>query len=214
MSSVISRSALLLAAVFTLAISGTASAGGALAAEGEPPEATETNVVMTITDIDENRAREAGNVVKVRDGYRVLIDGKSGEEIARVPLKDKEKASGDVSTNATGTAYGDCGSSYVSIENVSQSDIYRFRTGFDLTSSAVDFDWYINIRASNSSGVYNFDWSDHGPMWPDNNWTSGWKTDDTPLNAYHYIRITSGTAYLANGGVCTSGYPSANTWVT
>jgi hypothetical protein len=46
----------------------------------------------------------------------------------------------------TGTAHGSCGTSYVSIDDAAQPDIYRFKTGFKVKGDAVDFSWEIDVR--------------------------------------------------------------------
>jgi hypothetical protein len=196
----------------------------AVAAQGEQKPTMTTEVGMFVGGIDEKQAAKVGNIVRIEGSEKVLVDGKTGAELARIPadpkaaeaqaLRQSKASAKSGAARATGTVYGNCGSSFVSIEDVGQRDIYRFRTGFKVNGSAFDFKWRLNIRAETGSSTYNFDWGDNGPMWPDNDWTSGWKNDDTPVNGWHVARVRTGLAILTNGKVCVAGYPSAGTYVT
>lgn len=169
---------------------------------------------MTIVGIDEEIAAKAGNRIKVINGYKILINGFTGLEIARVPLNlNTNKLIGVITPMNVVT--GNCGTAYIYLQNLGNS-LYQYSTGFDLTSGyAYDFDWYISIIAEWTypySGSYNFAWDDHGPLWPSQHWSSGWKVDDTtaPFGTLHVGRVTSGTVYRTDGAICYSGYPTSS----
>lgn len=177
------------------------------AAPKKPTPPIVLEAAMLVTDIDEEQALRAGNRVIAEGTDRVLIDGLTGAELARVPINPPSSGGGALSTQ--GVVYGNCGSSYIYLRDSAGSKFY-FYTGFDLNNSAVDFDWYVNVRGEYSRGADNYSWEDHGPIAFRDVWTSGniFSTQDIPAGSYYYARVTSGRAYLANGGVCTTGYPS------
>lgn len=100
------------------------------------------------------------------------------------------------------------------VRDVAQPDIYQFKTGFNVNGNAFDFAWYITIRAETAWSTYNYDWSDFGPKKPSSSWTSGWQNDDSPINGYHYARVTRGHAILTDGRVCFTGFPTDAAYVT
>lgn len=169
---------------------------------------------LTVGDIDEKTAVRAGNHVRVEKGFKVLYDGVTGAEIARVAI-----GGGGSPRSATVSPYntvtGNCGTSYIYIQNLNYLK-YRYSTGFDLTSGyAYDFHWETKVIASWTypwSGNYNAEWSDSGPMWPGQHWTSGWRQETTtaPSGNIHQAQVTSGVAYRTDGVVCYAG--SANAW--
>lgn len=209
-------------ALVALAVAGLGA--HAVAAEDEQKQPGMAEVGMFVSGIDEKQAAKAGNIIRTEGSEKVLVDGKTGAELARVPadpktaeaqaLRQSQASAKPGVTGDTGTVHGNCGSSYVSIDDVGQKDIYRFKTGFKVKGEAVDFKWRLNIHAEKGSSVYNFDWGDDGPMWPDDTWTSGWKNDDTPVNGRHVARVTSGMAILTNGKICVAGFPTAATDVS
>jgi len=172
---------------------------------------------MTVVGIDAAVAERAGNRVAVENGHKVLYDGKTGAELARVALGATTSKTGGVPT-PMGVVTGNCGSSYMYLATAPRQNnnlYYQFSTGFDLsTGSAYDFDWYTAFDSSWAYGTYHFEWSDHGPLIPaKQHWTSGWKTEPTsgaPTGTVFVGRVSSGTAYLTNGAICTSGYPTGS----
>jgi hypothetical protein len=182
------------------------------------PNSRALSVGMFVGGIDENQAAKVGNIVRLVGRDKVLFDGRTGAELGRVPADPdvaRERAiRASEKTAPFNEVPGNCGRSHMYLRDVSQNDIYQFKTGFNVVSNAYDFDWKINISASTGSGRYNFDWEDTGPMFPDEDWTSGWKNDDTPLNGWHRARVTYGVAFLTNGNVCYSGYPHDSVFVS
>lgn len=162
-------------------------------------DAVRVVVPMTIGDIDEVQARRAGNKVVKRDGYKILIDGKTRRELARVPLPD--------TIVALDTVTGNCGSSYVEIRDKAGDRRVHFSTGFNLNGAkggnAYDFDCTVVIE--DAAGGYG-GFTDSGPMWPSRVWDSGLVS--RPIAGPGYAELTAeGTAYLTNGSVCFSGVP-------
>lgn len=172
---------------------------------------------LTVGAIDDKIAAKAGNKVRVENGYKVLYDGATGAEIARVAIGNGGLPNGGT-ISPYGTVTSNCGTSYIYLQNLNNLR-YQFSTGFDLTvGSAYDFHWSISVYASWTyphSGGYGFEWSDSGPMWPGQHWTSGWKQDTTPApsGTYHLAAIKSGTAYRTDGVVCYAGAATAAAYI-
>ncbi len=191
-------------------------------ASAAPPHVSFASSGLFVGGIDDTLALGAGNIIRYEGTDKVLVDGRSGAELARIPRDSAEarrlaiaqsvqSASGGLGTQ--GVVYGNCGSSYMYLKNISQNDLYQFKTGFDLTAgSAFDFDWYLHMFLND--GSYDFYWEDHGPMFSDPHWTSLWRTDDVGKNGTMTARVTSGTAYTTNGLICFSGYPTASAYVS
>lgn len=192
------------------------------AVAGQTPATASTQVVvatsqLTIGAIDNKVAAKAGNHVRVENGYKVLYDGATGAELARVAIGGTGSPSG-ATVSPYNTVTGNCGTSYIYLQNLNQLK-FQFSTGFDLTSgSAYDFHWNTAVTASwthPSSGGFSSAWSDSGPMWPGQHWTSGWRQDTTtaPSGTIHQAQVTSGTVYRTDGVVCYAGSPNAWTYV-
>ena len=160
---------------------------------------------MTVLDIDAEQAARAGNRVKVDGDFRVLIDGRTGEEIARVPRPGKR---GEVGVQNTG--YGNCGSSYFYLRDYSGTDFYYY-TGFSVRDPAYKYDWNGYVSGEWYGGEDNLSFDFGGGLAFRTSWTSGRKysTQDSPnFGVLYYGRVTSGTAWLVDGTVCYSGYPN------
>jgi hypothetical protein len=202
----------------TLGVGLVAAVPSTVGADPGDPVVRTLSAEMFVGGIDEAQAAKAGNIVRLDGRDKVLIDGRTGAELGRVPADPVVARERAVRASQGMTPFnevpGNCGRSHMYLRDVSQNDIYQFKTGFNVISNAGDFDWKINISASTGSGSYNFDWEDSGPMWPDQDWTSGWKNDNTPLNGWHNARVTYGVAFLTNGNVCYSGHPHASVWVS
>jgi hypothetical protein len=214
--------------ITTIAISGVAVSAQAATTGSVNITSSEeiSEMAMFVGGTDEAKAREAGNIVRTEGNEKVLIDGATGEEIIRIPA-DPSKAKADAIEKSQkssiagffGVVTGNCGSSYLYLANTPGVRTYEFWTGFNLNGpkggAAFDFDWYVNIRAEKGTRFYNFEWSDHGPQIPSSQWTSGYVQDTSSIaNATHYGRVTSGTAYLTNGSICYSGYPTGSAYVS
>jgi hypothetical protein len=125
-------------ALVALAVVGLGAPVVAAENEQKPPKMSE--VGMFVSGIDEKQVAKVGNKVRTEGSEKVLVDGKTGAELARVAADPKaaeaqalreSQASAKVgAAGDTGTAHGNCGSSYVSIDDVAQKDVYRFKTGF------------------------------------------------------------------------------------
>lgn len=160
---------------------------------------------MLVTDIDVVQAAKAGNRVVVRGNYRVLIDGRTGVELARVPRSGAKP--GDVSTQ--NTVYGNCGTSYSYLHEYGGADYY-YNTGFNVNGSAYSYDWngYVRGEWSGGADVLEFDFG--GGLAFRSSWSSGYRYDSqsAPSGTWYYGRVTYGVAWLTDGRVCTSGYPN------
>jgi hypothetical protein len=170
---------------------------------------------LSISGIDEQVAKAAGNQVVIRNGYKVLIDGNTGREIARIRTN---LSPGIIDPSPRNAVVGNCGTSYLYIQNLGGKK-YQFSTGFDLTvGKSRDFSWQILVNSQwtyPNSGSYNFQWSDSGPMLLTTHWTSGWKVDQStaPSGSLHVGRVLKGIVYRSDGVICTSGYPTASAYV-
>ncbi len=196
------------------------------AASADPPAAADTSQTSTtqpnrdtaqaqlaVSGIDRAQAAKAGNHVVVRDRYDVLIDGDTGDEIARVPQESNSAnesrpseshahqggpPSGPTTQDYT---YGDCGSAYIFLYEDPSLNWGQFETGFHLAGEAYDFDWYIHIYSH--GGTENDYWEDHGPLWPSPSWSSGRKGFYTVASGdLHDAYVQYGRAYLTDGRIC------------
>jgi hypothetical protein len=167
---------------------------------------------MTVAGIDDEIAASAGNKVIIKNGYKILLNGITGGEITRIRLLS---SSSQIEATPKNAVTGNCGTSYFYLKNIGKGR-YQFSTGFDLvTGKAKDFSWQIQVSsqwAYPSSGSYNFDWSDTGPMFATAHWTSGWRVDrsSAPFGTLHLGRVVKGFAYRTDGVICTSGFPNAS----
>lgn len=191
----------------------------ASAGAGQTPLTSSTQIVvatsqLTVGAIDEKVAVKAGNHVRVENGFKVLYDGATGAELARVAIGSAASTSGGKIVPYN-TVTGNCGTSYIYLQNLSLGK-YQYSTGWDLTSGlAFDFNWEITVTASWSSGSFSSTWGDAGPMWPGQHWTSGWRQGLTraPNGIYHFAQVTSGTVYRTDGAVCYAGSATAGAYI-
>lgn len=170
---------------------------------------------MNIGGIDEDAARRAGNIVSIEGNSKVLYDGTSGVEIARIPVDEGLARASATGPTPQSNVPGNCGSSYYWIYDTNGPGKYEFTTGFEVDSPAYDFTWDTVVEADWGSGIYHFEWSDAGPQVPSSSWTSGFveDTSEAPFYTWHYGRVTAGTAYLVSGAICYSGLPNAGVYV-
>lgn len=181
-----------------------------------------------VAAIDLAQAARAGNAVQVEGDTAVLVNGRTGERLAEVPLShlyasksevraavaagklDESTGTGDVGTN--GVVYGSCGASWLYMRDLgSYDDVFEFHTGFDLNRYAYDFDWFVIF---DGPGSVIASWADSGPMFPDDVWSSGWRSEYSGANGTHIGEVHSGVAYATNGTVCYSGLPTAAVYVS
>lgn len=192
------------------------------AATGQIPLPADTTVAIStsqlaVVAIDNRVAAKAGNKVRVENGFKILYDGATGTELARVAIGVGGSSSGGT-ISPYNTVTGNCGTSYIYLQNLNNLR-YQFSTGWDLTTgSAYNFDWSISVTASWTfphSGSYYHGWSDAGPLWPTGHWTSGWQqsTTDAPSGTNHFAQVTSGYVYRSDGAVCYAGSATAATTV-
>lgn len=182
---------------------------GSAAARAEEPASEEPVVVesdMLVTEIDVAQAAKAGNRVVVQGDFRVLISGRTGVELARVPRPGTRTAE----VGAENLVYGNCGSSYFYLGDYSGTDFY-YRTGFSVNGSAYSYDWngYVSGEWYSGTDYTSFDFG--GGLAFRSSWTSGYvrSTQDSPnFGVWYYGRVTRGVAWLTDGRVCTSGYPN------
>lgn len=174
---------------------------------------------MNYGGIDDAQAAKVGNIVRYEGDRKLLIDGRSGKVLIDIPADPtlaKQEAiekSGKIETRGKyrNVAYGDCGYSYMYLQDAPGGGNFRFWTGFELYSNAHDFGWEVTLNASG----FNYQWSDYGPMDSGPSWTSGWVTDDTPSVGYwHYIEVDPGSsAFLDNGGRCYTYGPADTAYI-
>ncbi|GII95572.1 hypothetical protein [Sinosporangium siamense] len=147
---------------------------------------------------------------------KILVDGKSGQELARVPADSQraqeeavEKSAASAGVTPEDEVVGNCGSSWFYIMNAPGRDLYQWYTGFRLTGGeAYDFQWRVYIQDLVGGG-YSRSWSDNGPQWPSATWSSPTVVDRSPINGTHLGYVRSGShAILTSGAVCYSGGPS------
>jgi hypothetical protein len=182
--------------------------------------------------IDAQQAAKVGNTVRLDGSDQVLSDGKTGRELARIPanpqtaytqaFEQSEESAWTGTAPATRTAPRTCGSSYISIRDASQKDMYQFKTGFTVDGSTVDFMWQVEIEASR---IQNYTYSQEfsGPLAHGKTWTSNWRNDysgltrnlaeDGIVRVRHFARVTAAKVLLADGRICIAGHPVASALV-
>jgi len=207
-----------LAALSVVGVVALLTPAAAAAARQQPTsalgtDATRVSVVelpMVVGGIDEEQAKRAGNRVVHNDGYRVLLDGRTGAELARVPTSSPSVTGGSPGT--LGVAQGECGISYIYMRDAgSYNNVFEFRTGFDIIYNAFDFTWFVLFDGPDT---YSGSWADSGPKWPSKSWTSGWKSEYTTDDGWHVGEVSLGIAYATNGTICFSYGPSEAVIVT
>jgi hypothetical protein len=203
-----------------------------------PPATAQTGdkavsrVRMFPAGIDAHQAAKAGNTVRIDGSYKVLSDGKNGRELARIPANPQtaytqafEQSEGSAWTgtiSATRTDPRACGSSYISIRDASQKDMYQFKTGFTVDGNTANFMWQVEIEASR---IHNYTYSQEfsGPLAHGKTWTSNWQNDYSGLTRYlsedgivkvrHFARVTAAKVLLTDGRLCIAGHPVASALV-
>ena len=150
----------------------------------------------------ERRAAVSGGLEDV-----VVDDGPDTREL--------ELSGGEVlGVELAGRVSGRCGVSWYYMYNSVQSDRGYIRTGFDLYWNAYDFRWRtLATRETSGSEDVNY-YGDDGPMWPDDVWQSGSQYFTALFNGTYYGRVYSGTAYLTDGRVCYTGYPTDSAYIS
>lgn len=71
-----------------------------------------TTAAMTVIGIDNEIAAKAGNRVAIVAGYKVLYNGATGAELARIPLSGITYP-GTRTISPMGVVTGNCGTSYL-----------------------------------------------------------------------------------------------------
>jgi hypothetical protein len=181
-----------------------------------PTTGIQINAPLTISGFDSTRAAAAGNEIKQIGNSIVLVNKKTGLEIASIPNTNSPQ-NGAIATPYS-TVSGNCGSSNISIINLNNQQ-YAFTTGFNLVGHvAIDYSWHTSFTSSWTyphSGNYSFSWDAGGLLAARQSWTSGIVTESThsPSGIVVVARVVNGTVYTADGSVCSSGYPTASTTV-
>lgn len=180
--------------------------------------------------IDLNQATAAGHRVEVQGDTAVLLDGGTGQQLAAVPVArlyatraeveaaasggqlDIEPARGGGGATTNGVVYGSCGASYLYMRDGGANDNdFEFTTGFDLNRDAFDFNWLVVF---DGPGGFGSSWGDTGPLFPDQNWTSGWRSEYSGSNGTHVGEVNIGVAFATNGTICYSGGPAASAYAS
>jgi Disaggregatase related repeat len=163
-----------------------------------------TIVDFEVSGIDEARAASVGNVVENRDGFQILIDGQTGEELARVPLP------GTVVPD--GVHRGNCGKSWLFMRDGTPDDNdFEFRTGFEVNSLAIDFLWHVSF---DGPGGFGSTFHDEGPLLPTARWGTGWKSEFSGANGLHVGEVVRGIAFIWDGRICNSTGPGASAFAS
>lgn len=171
---------------------------------------------LAIGGIDEAQAVKVGNKVTTEGGERVLRDGKTGEILAKVPASTPNVGPGTRSVAPRGSTMGDCGFSYLYMRDHPDPGKYEFLTGVVSTKGPMyDFHWEVHFSASYPGGNYKFEWDDSGPIFPNVEWNSQWKTDQpyVPNGTRIIGEVRAGVVFLINGTVCYPIGPTESTVV-
>jgi hypothetical protein len=182
----------LLGSVALVVVSLVAVPTAAQAAPSGEAGITTTTLGMTIVGFDPAVAKA--------NGYEV----RTGSDGKQYPVMK----GGGVSTNVTGTVYGNCGSSYVTLTALGNRKVL-IETGFNVIAPAYDYSWTVHVI--DNYGASNKYWgSALNPPRPSWLGTNLFTSSGT---GYMWAGVTSGVALLTNGWVCYSGNPSISTTI-
>jgi hypothetical protein len=176
----------LVALTISLAVPGTAYADTAPA----PDQTVKTRSGMSVVDVDESVARQAGLEV-VRDDH--------GNAIA---VRDPD---GGFSVNGFDDVWGNCGYSWISFAGVGGRQV-ELRTGWSTFETAISFGWRVDII--DSAGVSARTW---GHPMVGNGWDGYYLATLTPPSAWAGVNPGASWALLWWGGICVSGGPNTTT---
>ncbi len=154
---------------------------------------------VPVTKLVTSTPDRAGNV-KV-----LLANGKT----VPIPADDKDRvmrrAAQQAKVHPEGTVYGDCGSSYITLEEKSNRYPVAIRTGFKVDEPAVGYDWFATVYGPH----YTHEYTSGGDLFFDSSWDGGYQSDQNQAEGLYVAEVDPGAsdAVLLTGDVCFSGGP-------
>lgn len=186
------RRIMLAALTAALVAIGLPSTGWAAEPSPNNPQLVSTSTVpMTVVGYDEAVARANGYTI------RFTADG------TPYSVKSTTRLGGAGGVTTQNLVTGNCGSSYVWLYDIGDKK-YQVSTGFGVTVSAVQYNWYANVIGPN----YNYTHTWGGGLWFSNTW-SGTAVGLVNIGGTYTVKAT-GHAVLSNGLICNSLGPIAN----
>lgn len=208
-------------AACSMPVAGVVLAAAAMPAQATVPAAPSedgvTHSTMYVGGIDEARARLAGNEVRIEGADKVLIDGETGEVLAKVSADPSlarqsaiSKSLASVGSDSMVTPYmyyeGNCGDSWVDLWSAGTKTV-DMETGFDLASGNVAYDINWTVRFVEGATILGY-YGKTELTAPTSYWDSG-AVRRTYKKAEDHVtaQVITGQAILTDGSVCYSGLP-------
>lgn len=172
----------------------------AVPALGETSNGTTLEIPMQVTAFDETVARAAGNeIVVAEDGTQVLRDVETKEAVATIPAEGSGLAQGEL--------VGDCGMSYVYLDDDPDPAAYNITTGFRVNDPAISYHWLVQVTGPSMLDEYEYG----GGLASRKEWDGIGRGDVISRGESHVAEVvpSESWALLYWGGICTSLGPSA-----
>ncbi|WP_320783828.1 DNA/RNA non-specific endonuclease [Streptomyces sp. CRN 30] len=164
---------------------------------------TEGRVTKLVTDTPDS----AGNLkVELSNGMVVAIPAAQKDLVMDRAAEQADEV------HTEGTVYGNCGSSYIELEQKSNRHPLAVRTGFKLNQPAVGYAWFATVVGTD----YLHEYTDSGVLLLDSSWDGGYESDEDEAEGIYTAVVDPGvsSAVLWNGGVCYSGGPTDAEYLT
>lgn len=142
----------------------------------------------------------AGNI-KVQ-----LANGKT----VPIPAADEglvmSRAAQQAGVSPDDTVVGNCGSSYITLQEKSDGFPVAIRTGFTVDLPAVGYDWFATVEGPD----YFHEYTSSGGLFFDSSWDGGYQSDQDQAEGLYAAEVDPGAsdAVLFDGDVCFSGGPT------
>lgn len=147
----------------------------------------------------------------LKDGSEISIQ----QDLYREDLSDEELltlASGSTEPQGQMSAFdeiqGDCGRSWIYLTRAGQL-IGEVWLGFEVNSPAVAYNasYLLSEDDNDPTGGFTSDSGYEGPLAAQTRWEHR-EYEGVPASRLYVVEVQTMTAYLANGGLCTSGLPA------
>jgi glutamyl endopeptidase len=144
----------------------------------------------------------------------VIVQLANGTKIA-IPAAEKDRvmsrAAQEARTNPNGVVTGDCGSSYVYVQDKANDHPVRMTTGFSVVLPAIAYSWLAQVTGPN----YNYTYESSGDLAFDSTWNGSHdSTLDYTEGIYSAAVSPDSFAELLTGDICFSLAPTDTEYLT
>jgi hypothetical protein len=186
-----------------IALVGSTSGATTQRSSAATPRTVVVRAPMTVAKVSRVLTTTPDRAGKVK----VRLD--NGTDIA-IPAKDKNLAMRYAAKSVMSPqnqVRGNCGSSYIYVNELPDGHPVHMDTGFDVIHPAISYSWHASIHGFSGSG-YDYDYHASGDL----AFRVGWHGQhsshtDYPRGTYAAGVYKDSFALLDNGSVCTSGGP-------